>query len=185
MNKFMSKICDQVNKQNKNRYIAPETKLDMMRFKKNSFSFWLCLLAIVLNVAMFLIIYKDSECTPNFQMGIDLLINVIFMLAAFSFSESTKSYNYKSGIYTIVLGVIEILRIFWIPLYYYNIYLYNFAEHEEGSLIYGLETNSFIACVILLIIAGLSLIFAGVICMEKSKKLQKHINELKKDVEVK
>ena len=38
-------------------YSEQEIKTDIMRYKTNGLSFWLCMLAIVFNVAMFLIIY--------------------------------------------------------------------------------------------------------------------------------
>ena len=43
-------------------YSKEEIKTDIMRYKANGTSFWLCMLAIILNVAMFLIIYT-SEVT--------------------------------------------------------------------------------------------------------------------------
>ena len=64
-----------------------------MRYKNNGLSFWLCMLAIVFDVAMFLIIYTTSSCTPNFELGLDLLINVLFLLAAFLTAEKTKAYK--------------------------------------------------------------------------------------------
>lgn len=168
----------------KTKYI----KTDIMRFKKNNFSFWFAILAIVFNVAMFLIIYKETNCTPNFQLGIDLLINVLFMLTGFLLAEKMKAYNKTSGIIALVLGVVEMLRIFWIPLYYFNknieyLAAYNAAieagETFSYSGIIGLNANEFMWCAILLVLAGLSLILAGLICLKKEKTLTAHLNDIK------
>ena len=158
-----------------------ELHSDIMRYKNNSLSFWLCILAIVFNVAMFLIIYKDINCTPNVQLGIDLLINIIIMLAIFLLAEKTKTYNKRSGYFTIGLGAIEILRIFWIPLQYFLNYLsyINAPNHDTYSGTIGLETGKFIWCCALLILAGLCLIYAGVECILKNKRLEEHLNNLK------
>ena len=157
-----------------------ELHSDIMRYKTNTASFWLCILAIVCNVAMFLIIYKTTNCTPNVQLGIDLLINVLVLLAAFLIAERTKAYN-KNGAYgAIGLGVVEILRIFWIPLFYFTKYMEYLKVEDKGSYtgIIGLDPNGFTWCCILLTAAGVSLIFAGIICLAKGKRLQDHLKNL-------
>lgn len=157
-----------------------EVHSDIMRYKNNSASFWLCILAIVCNVAMFLIIYKSTNCTPNMQLGVDLLINVLVLLAAFLIAERTKAYN-KNGAYgAIGLGTIEILRIFWIPLFYFNKYMEYLKVEDKGSYsgIIGLDPNGFTWCCILLTAAGVALIFAGVICLVKEKRLEEHLKNL-------
>jgi len=124
-------------------------KTDIMRYKPNQLSFLFCVLAIVLNVAMFLIIYQETNCKSNYLLGIDLVINVVFMLAVFLLSEKSKAYNLKAGYVALVMGLIEIGRIFFIPLYYHNKHL-EYLKTEEGVI--GIvkvtwrfvpETNSF------------------------------------------
>ncbi len=151
-----------------------ETHSDIMRYKNNKASFWLCILAICLNVAMFLIIYKDKNCTPDVQLGIDLLINILVLLAAFLIAEKTKTYNVKGGYFAIGLGVIEALRIFWNPLRYFNQYL----GSMNTDTVIGLSTDKFIWCAALLIGAALALIGAGIICLQKSKRLTEHLKTL-------
>lgn len=157
-----------------------ELHSDIMRYKNNSASFWLCILAIVFNVAMFLIIYKTTNCTPNVQLGIDLMINIIVLLAAFLIAEKTKAYNKKGAYFSIGLGVVEILRIFWIPLFYFTKYMEYLKVEDKGSYsgIVGLDPNGFTWCCILLTAAGVSLIFAGVICLVKGKRLNEHLKNL-------
>ncbi len=157
-----------------------ELHSDIMRYKNNTASFWLCILGIVCNVAMFLIIYKTTNCTPNVQLGIDLLINVLVLLAAFLIAERTKSYNKKGAYGAIALGTVEVLRIFWIPLYYFNKYMEYLKVEDKGSYtgVIGLDPNGFTWCCILLTAAGVSLIFAGVICLIKEKRLEEHLKNL-------
>ena len=38
-----------------------EVRTDIMRYKNNSISFWLCIVAIIFNVLMFLIVYQNSD----------------------------------------------------------------------------------------------------------------------------
>ncbi len=158
-----------------------ETHSDIMRYKNNTASFWLCILAICFNVAMFLIIFKETNCTPDFQLGIDLLVNICILLAAFLLAEKTKTYDKRGGYYTIALGIIEVLRIFWIPLKYFMNYLTYLGVEDKGSYtgVIGLSTTEFIWCAVLLSCAALSLIGAGIICLTKGNRLQKHLESLK------
>lgn len=149
--------------------------IDMMHYKPNRIAFWLILLTIALNIAMFIIIYRanTSVLAADLQLGLDLLINVIFMLACFLAAEKTKSYSREWGIASIVLGAIEAVRIFWIPLYYY--------------LNGGINAGSFAACVVLLAVGGAAMIVAGVITLIKYRILKENeplINKegAKKDV---
>ena len=177
-------------------YSKEEIKTDIMRYKTNGISFWLCMLAIVFNVAMFLIIYTTKSCTSDFELGIDLLVNVIFLLAAFLTAEKTKAYNKNAGFFAIGLGAVEIVRIFWIPFKYHNLWL---AWSEETKLITetltaqgktpeeiatslpmlsGLNNGQFTWCIILLVAACLSLVAAGVVAIIKSNKLSAHLAKL-------
>lgn len=136
--------------------------IDIMHFKANRISFWLILLAIALNVAMFIIIYKTntSKLAADVQLGLDLIVNVVFMLTCFLAAEKTKRYSREWGIVSIVLGGLEIARIFWIPLFYF--------------LNGGITSGSFSACVILLSVGGASMIFAGIIALIKHRILEEN-----------
>lgn len=142
---------------------------DMMHYKNNRSSFWLILLTIALNVAMFIIIYKTntSNLAADLQLGIDLIVNVMFMLVAFLAAEKTKRYSKEWGIVSIVLGGIQVARIFWIPLYYY--------------LNGGISAGSFTACFILLAGGAASAIVAGVLTLIKYRILQEHEPLIKKE----
>jgi len=152
--------------------------IDMMHYKANRVSFWLIILTIALNIAMFLIIYTTTGCTPNLQLGIDLLVNVLIMLVCFLAAEKTKRYDKKWGIASIVIGHAQVVRIFWIPLYYY------IQFKDTGT---GLSGAKFAWCAVLLVLGGVSMILAGMFNNHKYNTLALHeplLNkeEAKKDV---
>lgn len=140
-----------------------EIKTDIMRYKNNGTSFWLSILAIIADVVMFVIIYKQKECVPDFQMGFDLLINVIYMLAVFLIAEKTKAYNKKASYAAFIVAAIQIARIFWIPLNYLN---------------NGLTVVQFGWCVGLIVLSAVSLVAAGIVAIVKNNKLEAHLQML-------
>lgn len=140
-----------------------EIKTDIMRYKNNGTSFWLSILAIIADVVMFVIIYKQKECVPDFQMGFDLLINVIYMLAVFLIAEKTKAYNKKASYAAFIVAAIQIARIFWIPLNYLN---------------NGLTVVQFGWCVGLIVLSAVSLVAAGIVAIVKNNKLEAHLQTL-------
>ena len=168
-----------------------EIQTDIMRYRNNGTSFWLSILAIILDVAMFLIIYTNKNCKADYQLGIDLIINVIFLLAVFLIAEKTKAYNKKASIAAFVVAGIEIGRIFWIPLKYLNMWKENYAKllesyggvatdipAEQIEAIVGMTRGDFTWCVVLMSCAALALIGAGVIAILRANKLQAHLAKL-------
>ena len=148
-------------------------KTEIMHYRLNKASSVLGLLAILFNALMFLHIYGMSSCKADFYLGVDLVINIVFMLYAFLVSENQKKYDIKAGYLSIGLGVIEVLRIFFIPLKYL---LQNLNDELH---IKGLPMGDFVYVVVLMILASLCLIGAGIICIRKTKKLEKYLKENK------
>jgi hypothetical protein len=187
--KFLNKLDEIKNDPNFDTKKSKLIKDDILRYSPNKLSFWLCMLSIVANIAMFIIIYTEKNCTANWQLGIDLLVNVIFLLACFLLSEKTKAYRVDSAKACFVIAGIQILRIFWIPLFYYSKHLEYLeavkAASEAGtdlaySGIIGLSGGKFIACIVLFIISACALVGAGVVCTVKARKLNAHLKELEK-----
>ena len=89
-------------------------KKDRLRFTKDSFPATLVILAIVFDCLYFVSIYQSDVGTfyYNWLIGVSIVYNLIFLLAAFLASESVK--NRKTGYsgVLVVLGVIQIARIF-------------------------------------------------------------------------
>ena len=90
---------------------------DRMRYTKDKLSANLVLAAIVLDALYFVSIYQTDVGTYYYTwvIGASIIYNLLFMLSAFLASEGVKSR--KSG-YTpllIGIGVMQIVRIFYLP----------------------------------------------------------------------
>lgn len=130
-------------------------KRDRMRFVNNKLSSSLALLAILFNVIYFVILYKTNNTYfYTYDMGASVLINLIFMLAVFLCSEGVKSYNKGYSIALIVIGVIELVRIFILPM----------SAHKAEAM----TTSTFTWMVVFLAGAGALLIASGVIGVIRS-----------------
>ena len=136
-------------------------KLDVLRFKKDKMPANLCYFAIILDVLYFILVYKinnDYFYTPI--VGVSIVINLFFMLAAFLCSEEVKNYHGKFGILMIVVGVIEILRVLYYPM--------------QCSANGVMTDAQFIRSIIYLVGAGALLIVGGAMSMMNSKKLENY-----------
>lgn len=105
---------------------------DRMRYTKDSFSSMLLLLSIVFDCLFFVSIYQSDvgNYYYNWLIGVSIVYNLVFLLAAFLASESVK--NRKEG-YTaiiVILGIIQIARIFILPA----------KAHAATVLVSGVET---------------------------------------------
>ena len=92
-------------------------KVDRMRYTKDKTSSMLIMLAIVLDALYFVSIYKTDVGTYYYTwvIGASIVYNLLFLLMAFLASEGVK--NRKTG-YTgmlIGLGVMQFVRIFYLP----------------------------------------------------------------------
>lgn len=150
-------------------------KKDRLRFTKNKLSANLALLAIVFNAFYFVSIYKSDVGTYYYtiMIGISVLYNLLFMLAAFLSSEGSKNYKMNYSYVMLGLGLGQIVRIFIIP-----------AQAKAATInIDGADrivmdnAQYTMVCLYLLISAGL-LIAAGVINIIKSSTLTKYQAEL-------
>lgn len=92
-------------------------KKDRLRFTKNKLSANLTLLAIVFNAFYFVSIYKSDVGTYYYKLiiGISVVYNLLFMLAAFLSSEGVKNYKMSFSYVLLGLGAAQIVRIFILP----------------------------------------------------------------------
>ena len=90
---------------------------DRMRFTKNTLSSSLALLAILFNVLYFVSIYKSDVGSYyyNILMGASVLYNLLFLLVVFLSSEGVKGYKLSFAFVLLVVGALQILRIFILP----------------------------------------------------------------------
>ena len=136
-------------------------RLDRMRFTKNTTSSRLVLLAIVLDALYFVSLYR---------INLDYYYNMMFMLAAFLASEGVKNYKQSFSGVLCVLGVIQIARIFILPV----------PAHQAtvtvgGTELLAMSNGQFTWSVIYLVGSAACLFVAAVINFTKSRALKAHI----------
>ncbi len=148
---------------------------DRMRYIKNTISSRLCYLAILLNVLYFVSIYKSDVGSWYYQIlvGGSIVYNLLFMLMAFLASEGVKNYQEKFSYLLYVLGALQIVRIFLIPM----------QAHTATVTVNGAETvvmgnGQFIRVIIYLVGSAVCLIAAAVINQKKARALNSHLASL-------
>lgn len=153
-------------------------KKDRLRFTKNKLSANLILLAIIANALYFVSIYSSDVGRYYYAIfiGASVVYNLIFMLAAFLSSEGVKSYKMSYSYVSIVLGILQIVRIFDIPMN---------AWKEPNPVIDAeiptvMSDGQFWYIVICLGVSAALLVFAGIIGIIKTATLNSYQAELDK-----
>lgn len=148
---------------------------DRMRFKKNKMSANLTLLAIVLDVLYFVNIYQNDAGSyyHNWMIGVSVVYNLVFMLAAFLSEEGVKNYKKAYSIPLVILGVIQVVRIFILPWQ-----AHSYINVEAGFPEPPMGNGQFIYLVILLVASAVCLVAAAVINFMKCNALESHIKML-------
>lgn len=146
---------------------------DRMRFTKNSLSANLAILAILFDIFYFVSIYQSDRGTfyYSYIIGISIVYNLVFMLAAFLSSEGVKNYKKNYTYLLLALGVIQIARIFLLPTQAHNTMLSGTTERVMGD-------GQFITLVVLLIASAVCLVASGVINFIKCNALEAHMKTL-------
>ena len=147
-------------------------ELDRMRYTKNTASSRLALLAIVFDVIYFISIYKSDVGTYYYtiMIGASIVYNLVFLLATFLCSEGVKSYTTSYSWSMIVLGVIQVARIFILPMDAHRTLVNEAPVMGNGQ---------FTRCVIYLACSALCLCAGAVINLNKSRALSAHLATLK------
>ena len=99
--------------------VNPVIKDDIQRYKKNKLASMLALLGIAFACVYFMFLYaevKNDDFYYKWPIAVDVVYNLFFLLFVFLFSEQVKNYNRKMFWVQIVFGVMQIVRIFWLPL---------------------------------------------------------------------
>ncbi len=97
----------------------PVVQNDIMRYKKNKLGSSLALLGIAFGCLYFLILYaqvKNNNFYYTWEIAFDVIYNLFFLLFVFLFSEQVKNYNKKMFPLQLLVGLLQIARIFWLPL---------------------------------------------------------------------
>ncbi len=153
------------------------TKADKMRYQTNRTSYLLVMLSIVMTlIALFTNINYDQFISvltdehvyyvqPDLRVGLEIGLGIIMMLVMFMAAEKIKYYDgFWSRIGLFVLAGINIVRAFNLPLYALNQEWIPFGNVLVIMIEYG--------------VAGLLLIYAGFISLQKYHILRAHLKEL-------
>lgn len=152
-----------------------QIKKDRLRFTKNSLSSSLTYLAILFDVFYFVSIYKSDigNYYYNWLVGSSIIVNLLFLLAGFLCSEGVKNYHFGYSVTLIVLAVIQIVRIFIIPLKAHS------ATVKVGEVEEIVMGNAQFTRILIYLIASAALCFiAGVVGIYKSTTLKNYMKEI-------
>lgn len=153
------------------RYELSEEKriqLDRMRYTKNSLSAALTYLAIVFNVLYFVSIYESDVGSWYYTIltGGSIVYNLVFMLVSFLASEGVKNYKIGYGYLLIMAGLMQIGRIFILPLRAYE------ATVTLKKVTYPvMQAGQFSYIVVLLCLSAVCAAAAGVIAVARTRRL--------------
>lgn len=152
-------------------------KRDRMRYTKNSLSSGLALAAIVFNVLYFVSIYRSDVGSFYYQAltGASIVYNLLFMLIVFLSSEGVKNYKTGYSFALLIIGVLQIARIFILPMKAYNA-----TVTLMGEEIQVMQDSQFMWIVIFLSASALCCIAAAVTSFCKNCALASHMASLKK-----
>ena len=160
-------------------------KTDIYRYKRNKFASGLALLGIVFECLYFMLFYSLLNSSYHtLLVGFDIIINLAVLLVAFLSSEGVKGYNKKYCIPLLILGIVQIVRIFIYPV---DIaagggYLYD-SSYEVTAWYFGNSLSSAATSTILIIYLVLSaacLFASAVIGYIRAKQLEiftAHLND--------
>lgn len=148
---------------------------DRMRFTKNSLSSNLAILGILANVFYFVSIYKSDVGTYYYSyiIGISIVYNLIFMLAVFLSSEGVKNYKRNYSYLLAAIGVIQIVRIFIIP-----VDAHRTTVDLNGQSVLVMQNAQFTRVLIYLIISAVCLVSSAVVNFIRCNELEAHLKTL-------
>lgn len=90
---------------------------DLMRYKSNKLASSLALLAIIFNCLYFCLLYSfRDKFFGTWRLGVSVILTLVVLLVTFLSSEGIKNYNKKFAIALLILAVVQIIRMFGLPL---------------------------------------------------------------------
>jgi len=159
-------------------------RADRMRFTKNTLSSGLVLLAILFDVFYFVNIYKSDihhdvgTFYYQIRIGASIIYNLVFMLAAFLSSEGVKNYKVGYCYALIVIGALQIARIFILP-----------AQAMAAEVTIGgvtttvMQSAQHTRVVIYLLVSAACCLVAAVVGILRSRELAAHVASLERKAE--
>ena len=157
----------------------PILQKDIMQYKKNKFAANLALLGLLAGCVYFIILYAQvSKLKVDFDtynislfyykwsLAVDVIYNLFFLLFVFFFSEQVKNYKRNMFVFQLIIGALQIARIFWLPL--------------TGYLHGPTKIGGFLAMAIALGVSGACIIASAVIGYIRSKSLDNFLKAVEK-----
>ena len=149
-------------------------KKDRLRFTKDSFPATLVILAIVFDCLYFVSIYQSDVGTfyYNWLIGVSIIYNLVFLLAAFLGSESVKNRRPGYSGVLIALGIGQIVRIFILPMMAASA----MTKRSDPVLkkvveVAVMDKSQFAWIVVFLCLSAACCIIAGAVSVIRSRKL--------------
>lgn len=151
------------------------TKLDRMRYTKDKIPSNLVLLAIVMNVFYFVAYYQCDVANYYYtwHTGASVIYNLLFLLIAFLCSEGVKSRKTGYSIPLMVIGALQLVRIFYLPARAVKA-----SVEIGGNTIAVLSQGKYTFMVICLAISGVLCITAGILSYLNNKKLAAYMRTI-------
>ena len=144
---------------------------DRMRFVKNSMCANLCYLGLLFDVFYFILLYRSDVGTYYYtiQIGASIVYNLLFLLIVFLSSEGVKNYGKSYSYVLLVVGVMQVVRIFAIPM----------TAHAativvDGAEVAVMQDPQFIRSTIYLAVSAACLIVSAVVNVIRCNTLEAH-----------
>ncbi len=166
---------------------AKQIRKDRLRYTKNTLSSRLAILAILFNVFFFVSIYKSdvSGQVGNYYytwlVGVSIVYNLLFMMAAFLCSEGVKNYHFGYSVALLVIGALQFGRILIYPMKASKatVDVTVVKEDVESVVTYQVMTKGqFTFVLTCLLISGALCIIAGIIGIVKNTVLNAYMKEI-------
>lgn len=148
---------------------------DRMRFVKNSACANLCYLALLADVLYFVLLYQQDVSTYYYtiQIGASVVYNLLFMLIVFLSSEAVKNYDRNYSVVLLLVGIMQVVRIFVIPT----------AAHNATIVINEVETavmsgGTYVLALVYLLVSAAALVASAVLNYGRCTALEAHLKSL-------
>lgn len=148
-----------------------DVKKDRLRYTKNKLSSTLAILAIVFDALYFISLYSSDvgKYFYTYIIGASIVYNLLFLLCTFLSSEGVKSYKLSYAILLIVVGALQIGRIFYIPM---NAHSTTVIVGTDSVL--AMSDGQFTRVVIYLILSAAAAIAGGIVGIIKTVTLENY-----------
>ena len=152
-----------------------DVKKDRLRYTKNKLSSTFAILAIVFDALYFISLYSSDvgKYFYTYIIGASIVYNLLFLLCTFLSSEGVKSYKLSYAILLIVVGALQVVRIFYIPM---NAHTTMVTVGTETML--AMSDGQFTRVVIYLILSAVACIAGGVIGIIKTLTLENYKKQI-------